>query len=420
MQKMVSALCLLLPLLGGSSCPAAPSTEPKRLRVLTSFLPVYCFAANVAGDRALVENLLPANVGPHDYQFSRRDLEKVSRADLILINGLGLETWLDKLLRNAPGSRAVVAVNDGLTNAWITGRPGHQDMHADSAGAPNPHLWLDPRLAMSAVTNVLNAFRKADPANAAVYEANASAYLARLKKLDADFVAGLAPAGNAPLVTYHDAFAYLARRYELRIAGVIEEVPDVEPSPRHLADLRRIILEQKVKVVFTESQEGASRMVQRFARDLGVPIATLDTLETGPLTPAAYEEGMRRNLRILETHLTKKTAAAEIRNPKSEARKKSETRNPNGAISSAENPLAPLSLNRSGDGASPPPAFVESETATSRRRPGPQTQCARSSPSDFGIRISFGFRPSDFGFPAARIVLPARLSTCPYAPASRA
>lgn len=83
MQKMVSALCLLLPLLGGSSCPAAPSTEPKRLRVLTSFLPVYCFAANVAGDRALVENLLPANVGPHDYQFSRRDLEKVSRADLI-------------------------------------------------------------------------------------------------------------------------------------------------------------------------------------------------------------------------------------------------------------------------------------------------------------------------------------------------
>ena len=187
MQKFFSVLSLLLPLLSGSPGQAAPNNEPKRLRVLTSFLPVYCFAANVAGDRAVVENLLLANMGPHDYQFSRRDLEKVSRADLILVNGLGLETWLEKLLRNTPGSRAVVAVSDGLTNEWITGRPGHQhahdahdehDAHAHPPGAPNPHLWLDPRLAMSAVTNVLNAFRKADPANAA-------AYVAQLKNLDA-------------------------------------------------------------------------------------------------------------------------------------------------------------------------------------------------------------------------------------------
>src|SRR5712675_1909796 len=94
----------------------APDVEGRTLRVLTSFLPVYCLAANVAGDLATVENLLPANVEPHDYQFSRKDLQKLSHADLIFANGLGLERWLDKALRIAGGPHAirVVEISTGL------------------------------------------------------------------------------------------------------------------------------------------------------------------------------------------------------------------------------------------------------------------------------------------------------------------
>src|ERR1051325_5920363 len=77
------------------------SAGASKLKVLTSFLPVYCFTANVAGDLAEVENLLPANVEPHDYQFSRKDLQKLTRADLIVLNGLGLETWLQQAVRNS-------------------------------------------------------------------------------------------------------------------------------------------------------------------------------------------------------------------------------------------------------------------------------------------------------------------------------
>src|SRR4051812_14833428 len=87
--------------LGSLASPPFPAAPPHKLRVLTSFLPVYCFPANVPGARAQVENPLPANVEPHDYQFARRDLQKLAHADLIFINGLGLEAWLQKAFQNS-------------------------------------------------------------------------------------------------------------------------------------------------------------------------------------------------------------------------------------------------------------------------------------------------------------------------------
>src|SRR6185369_17842244 len=92
----------------------APNVEGRTLRVLTSFLPVYCFTANVVGDLATVENLLPANVEPHDYQFSRKDLQKLSHADLVIVNGLGLENWLDKTFRDTAAHPKVVEISAGL------------------------------------------------------------------------------------------------------------------------------------------------------------------------------------------------------------------------------------------------------------------------------------------------------------------
>src|SRR4051794_38136681 len=102
------ALCNLL------ISPASASEPGKRLRVLTTFLPLYCFAVNVAGQDAQVENLLPANVSPHEYQFSRRDLQKVQSADLIIVNGLGMESWVDKMLHASQGQNRIVTATAGL------------------------------------------------------------------------------------------------------------------------------------------------------------------------------------------------------------------------------------------------------------------------------------------------------------------
>lgn len=271
---------------------AALETQAPRLKVLTSFLPVYCFTVNVAGDLAEVENLLPARVEPHDYQFSRKDVQKLARADLIVINGLGLEKWLDKPLENSASAhpRTVVAIAAGLETELISS--------AKPSALPNPHIWLDPRLACHAVTNILRALQQADPAHANGYAANAMRYLARLEQLDAALHRALAPVREASIVTYHDAFAYLARRYGLHVLGVIEPVPDLEPSLKYLAVLYRSIRASHVEAIFTEPPAPA-RLARQIGSDLHLPLAQLDTLETGPLNPSAYEDAMQDNLRVL-------------------------------------------------------------------------------------------------------------------------
>jgi zinc/manganese transport system substrate-binding protein len=291
-----------------------PRDASHPLRVLTTIAPIYSWTAAVAGTNAIVENLLPADIGPHDFQFRPRDLKRIQSADLILINGLGLEQWLDRALQQnkaAPGA-SVVAVSEGwpATNL-IYDLPGVSDpavtrptpsIAANTARKPNPHVWLDPIFAIHAVTQILHALESADPENSAGYRANAGTYLDRLTRLDAEFRAATAQWKSRPVVTFHDAFPYFCRRYDLDLVGVIEEVPGNGPTPRHLAALLKLVRERHVGVLFTETQFNP-RLARQLATDLAIPVAELDVLETGALTADAYEEGQRRNLATLRKYL---------------------------------------------------------------------------------------------------------------------
>ena len=274
-----------------------PGVEGHTLRVLTSFLPVYCFAANVAGDLAIVENLLPANVEPHDYQFSRKDLQKLSHADLIVVNGLGLETWLSRVFHDSTSHPKVVEISAGLEPDLI-----YAGDRRTSSLRPNPHIWLDPRLSCHAVTNILRALQQADPANADKYAINAARYVTQLERLDTELRERLAPVKGASVVTYHDAFPYFARRYGLNIIGVIEPVPDVEPSLKYLAALYRTIRAKPVQAIFTEPPT-APRLARQIGSDLRLPVVELDPLEAGALKPDAYEQAMRNNGHVFLKYL---------------------------------------------------------------------------------------------------------------------
>jgi zinc transport system substrate-binding protein len=283
-------------------CLSLSASAASKVRVVTSFLPVYCFTANVAGNLANVENLLPQGSGPHDYQFSRSDAQKLSTADLFIVNGLGAEDWLERAVKDlgGRGKPLVVHLSAGLIGELIhaeaEGKGGHR--HHDE----NPHIWLDPQLVAHGVTNILDALKKADPANAAGYTTNAASYLARLKKLDEELQATLSPLKSQPVLTFHNAFPYFTKRYGLNLVGVVEEVPDVEPSPRALGKLLETIRSKHVKTIFTEPQF-SSKLARQIAADTGVAIAELDTLEIGPLTSSAYEDGMRRNADTLKRNL---------------------------------------------------------------------------------------------------------------------
>ena len=276
---------------------------PRKLSIVSSILPLYCFAANIAGEAARVENLIPPGVSPHDYDFAPSDLRKLQQADLIVLNGLELEHWLPKTIRLGITNtqNKIVEAAAGLSGELISD-PGDRKRNQGGQFRTNPHIWLDPHLALHMVTNILHAMQRADPVHADLFTRNASTFAFRLQKLDLDLLVGLGAYTNAAIVSHHEAFPYFARRYGLEIIGVIETTPEIEPSPRHLHELADLVRKRNAKVLFTEAQS-PSRLARQFAADLNLSLAPLDTLETGALTLTAYEDRMRTNLEVLRRAL---------------------------------------------------------------------------------------------------------------------
>ncbi len=294
-----------------SICPAAES----RPLIVTSFLPIYCWTANVAGEAARVENLLPARAEPHDYAFTPGDARRLHAANFVVANGLGLEPWLERWRHGAADGKVKLLVVSELVPELEQSEAHHEHEH-DSSGhghshngghchgghGVDPHFWLDPVLARVAVSNIAAALARLDPPRAPSYARNAEGYLAKLRALDVDIQGGLAGFTNRAIVTYHDAFPWFAKRYGLEIAGVVEEVPDVNPTPKALARLSRTMRARGIHAIFVPPNS-SSRLARQIAKDLRVELLVLDTLESGELTADAYERGMRANLAALRKAL---------------------------------------------------------------------------------------------------------------------
>lgn len=311
----------------------APGSRAE-IRIVATLPAIQSWAANVAGDDAVVEGLLPGDTGPHDFQFKPSHLRKLAAADVVLMNGLGVDPWLDRAIDRlgaqpstaASRRRRVVVVTQGLehelirdlTRLQVDGKAGkeakagkehdhgnhgdHGDHDHDHGAEANPHVWLDPLLARHCVSNLVEALCMADPAHAAGYRERGGRYGRELAAVDDEIRTSLRGLKDRKVVTFHDAFPYFCRRYDLELVGVIEEVPQVEPSPKYLARLSKVIRERKVRVLFSEPQFHP-RLLRRLADDLGIGVAELDVLETGTPSPSFYTEGLRRNLRSLQSAL---------------------------------------------------------------------------------------------------------------------
>jgi zinc/manganese transport system substrate-binding protein len=263
-------------------------------------------AVQVAGQAAEVENLLPPGAGPHDYSFTPKDAVRLHGADVLVVNGLGLETWLKGLMGAAqrPGVR-IVDTSQGIEPLPVPGVGERLESHGGEAhgqeGRWDPHIWLDPLRAVAQVENIRDGLSAADPANASTYAGNAKRYIERLRALHEEFRAATAGFRLRKLVTFHTAFQYFAGLYGLEVVAVIEPAPGREPTPRYLAHLYEVVRRHHIKVIYTEPQY-RPRVAEVMARDLGVEIAELDPGVTGPLGPEAYEAFMRSNLKVLSHH----------------------------------------------------------------------------------------------------------------------
>ncbi|MBM3863877.1 MAG: ABC transporter substrate-binding protein [Verrucomicrobia bacterium] len=291
---------------------AQTTTENTRpLRIVTSFLPIQSHTLAIAGQNAEVVQLLGKDAGPHDFQLSPSDVKKLAEADLFIINGAGIEDWLDDLVKKS-GNKDLVIVDtskgvdlvESPEEVAIAGGHGHHHHHGHNhhhhhGDGGNPHIWLDPVIAQKQAANIVAALQKADPANAAAYAENGEAYAAELEALDAEYRATLAPLPTKNLVSFHDAFPYLSARYGLNYLGAIAEFPEKDPTPRQLASLADKIRELKVGVIFAET--GYARgLLAKIAKETGAKVSSLDTLEVGQGGAKAYLERMRKNLSSLQ------------------------------------------------------------------------------------------------------------------------
>jgi ABC-type Zn uptake system ZnuABC Zn-binding protein ZnuA len=233
----------------------------------------------VGGSRVTVSTLVPNSADPHTYEPPPIQIARLGEAKLVVMNGLNLEAGLEKIIKeNASSSATVLQLASGL--------PTLQD---------NPHLWLDMQNGMTYVERIRDALVSVDPAGADVYRANADAYLAELRTVDAEVIAAVdsIPSERRKLVTFHDAYPYLAHRYGLQIVGFVVESPGKEPSAQQVSNLANAIRDQKVPAVFKEPQFSA-RVLDLAASDAGVQVCVLysDALDNNVKT---YVDLMRFN-----------------------------------------------------------------------------------------------------------------------------
>lgn len=298
-----------------SELPAVNVAEEPKIKVMTTFLPMTQFTKAVAGERAEVIQLLPTNVGPHDYQARPEDVQRLSQAKVLVKNGLELESFLDNMIANAENPNLkVIDTSQGvetITSQFIGGGDTHDHEHEHDEteetksaagdhhhhhGEFNPHIWLDPKRAIVQVENIRNGLIAADPEGESTYQANAAAYIAQLQALDSEITNLLQPFRGKTFVAFHDFAPYFAQSYDLK-ATFLVDIPEANPSPEDVRRVTQAVESSNLKAILTEPQANENTFAA-LAEDLNVKISTFDPMETGPETavdPRYYLNTMRKN-----------------------------------------------------------------------------------------------------------------------------
>lgn len=300
----------------------ATSDDTTALTVVTTTTHIADFARQVAGERASVTSLLPANADAHDFEPAPRDVETVADAGLILQHGMDLDAWAAGLVASSGTEALVRTVTEGIEP--IEG--GHhdddeehhdededehhdEDEHADEDehhhDGDDPHVWFDVANAKKMVENVREALIEADPDGRETYEANATAYLAELDELDAWIREQIAtiPQERRKLVTNHDAFGYYVNAYGLEFVGSVIPSLDAQaqPSAQETAALIDRIQEENVRAIFTETSINPD-LAARIADEAGVTLVDNlygDSLGAEGSEAATYIGMMRWNTTLI-------------------------------------------------------------------------------------------------------------------------
>jgi len=286
---------------------AGPVRADERIEVVATFTILADLVRNVGGDRVEMTTLVGPNADTHVYTPSPSDARKVAAARLIVLNGLGLEGWLGRLVKSSGGAAQSVIASEGITPL----KPSHDDHddhehghdHGHAHGDVDPHAWQSLSNVKRYVENIRRALAEADPAGAETYRANAERYATRLDALDQEIRSTVAriPEDRRKVISTHEAFDYFAKAYGIRFVAPQGVSTDSEPSARDVAAIIRQIKKEKIPAVFLENISDP-RLIERIAAETGARIG--GTLYSDSLTDEkgeapTYIDMVKHNIRTI-------------------------------------------------------------------------------------------------------------------------
>ncbi|MDP1544430.1 MAG: metal ABC transporter substrate-binding protein, partial [Anaerolineales bacterium] len=291
MKKIFNTIIGLftLSLLFLTGCGSAPQSGSNALSVLASTSFLADIAQNVAGERAEVKSLLPIGADAHAYQPAPSDVAKIAASNVLILNGIEYERFMESLIENAGGERLVIVASDGL-------EAREMEEHADEAEAGkgdvheagDPHMWLDPNLVITYVENIRDGLIEADPEGVEIYTSNAEAYIAELRELDAWIVEQVStiPAKRRLLVTNHESLGYFAERYGFEVVDTIlpSFSSEASASAQEIVSAVKSIKSSGAPAIFLGEVENA-KLANQIAGETGVMV--VDDLYFESLTNGA-------------------------------------------------------------------------------------------------------------------------------------
>lgn len=312
LTKILTTIILVSLFLTGcnNSAKSNNSTESNnKLTIVTSFYPMYISTLNIVKDIPNVEvlNMTTSQTGClHDYSLSTKDLKTLSNADILIINGAGMESFLDDVIDKYSDLK-IIEASKGIDLIEDTEHDDHTEDHdhEDHDHDVNPHVWVSISKNIEEVSNIAEELSSLDPNHANEYQNNANEYIAKLENLKTEMHSTLDNIAHKDIITFHEAFPYFAEEFGLNIVGVIEIEPDSEPSAKEVENIISIINEKNIKALFTEPQY-SSKIADTIAKETGASIYTLDPIVTGDSNEKAYNDyiiKMQENLNTLKEAL---------------------------------------------------------------------------------------------------------------------
>ncbi|MGH9963466.1 MAG: metal ABC transporter substrate-binding protein [Nitrososphaeraceae archaeon] len=259
----------------GNNIEMTNSTLAKKLNVVTSVSPITNIVKNVAGEKIELSGLVPEGVNSHTFELVPSDVVKVNDADLVIIDGLGLETNVENVVDEAYNTKPNLQILKLGDNTITPDQYIFDFSFPKETGDPNPHLWLNVAYAMKFANLTRDKLMDIDPANADYYGENTDRYITKLNDLDQGIMHAVqsVPEQNRKLLTYHDSWAYFAPRYGMVVIGAVQPSDFGQPTPREVAKLIDQIKAENVPAIFG-SEVFPIEVVDQIAKEANVKIVS--------------------------------------------------------------------------------------------------------------------------------------------------